>query len=250
MGKPGSALQPGKRIALGAGVGVETIEVLADGHRRVRFVGATAEEAIARFGRLPLPPYITRDPTELDEERYQTVYARAEGSVAAPTAGLHFTPSMLDALSAQGRADRRARPAGRARAPSSRSRWTTPREHPMHPERYEISPRLAALVELVREQGGRVWAVGTTVVRALESAADERRHACAPAPARPACMITPGLSLPRGGPPAHQLPPAPLHPAHAGERLRRPRARPWRPTRHAVAQRYRFYSYGDAMVIL
>ncbi|HEX2219561.1 MAG TPA: S-adenosylmethionine:tRNA ribosyltransferase-isomerase [Gemmatimonadales bacterium] len=102
MGKPGSALQPGKRIELGDGAAVETVEVLPDGHRLVRFVGATAGEAIARFGRLPLPPYITRDPTGVDEERYQTVYARTEGSVAAPTAGLHFTPQILDALSAKG----------------------------------------------------------------------------------------------------------------------------------------------------
>ena len=79
MGKPGSALQPGKRIALGDGVDVETIEVLPDGHRLVRFLGASAEDAIARYGRLPLPPYITRDPTEPDEDRYQTVYARARG---------------------------------------------------------------------------------------------------------------------------------------------------------------------------
>ena len=131
------------------------IEVLPDGHRLVRFLGAAAEDAIARFGRLPLPPYITRDPTELDEERYQTVYARAEGSVAAPTAGLHFTPGDPRRAVRQRGADRRARPPGRARAPSSRSRWTTRREHPMHPERYEISPRLAALVEVVREQGGQ-----------------------------------------------------------------------------------------------
>ena len=102
LGKPGSALQPGKRIALGDDVAVETLEVLGDGHRRVAFVGATAEEAIRRFGRLPLPPYITRDPTADDEQRYQTVYARAEGSVAAPTAGLHFTTELLDALTAKG----------------------------------------------------------------------------------------------------------------------------------------------------
>ena len=88
MGKPGSALQPGKRIELGDGVAVETVEVLPDGHRLVRVLGASAAEAIARFGRLPLPPYITRDPTAGDEERYQTVYAqvRADGRITSDVA--------------------------------------------------------------------------------------------------------------------------------------------------------------------
>ena len=85
MGKPGSALRPGKRVELGDGVAIETVEVLADGHRVVRFVGARADEAIARFGRLPLPPYIRRDPGAADELRYQTVYAEREGSVASKT---------------------------------------------------------------------------------------------------------------------------------------------------------------------
>ncbi len=223
LGKPGSALQPGKRIALGGDVSVETLEVLGDGHRRVAFVGATAEEAIRRFGRLPLPPYITRDPTAADEQRYQTVYARAEGSVAAPTAGLHFTTELLDALTAKGVVvsglDLQVGPGTFKPVDAD-----DPAEHPMHPERYEISPRLAGLIELVREQGGRVWAVGTTVVRALESAADPegcvragRRRDQPPDHAR--------LRVPGGRPAAHQLPPAPLHPAHAGERLRGPRAR-------------------------
>ena len=76
LGKPGSALQPGKQIALGEGVAIETLEVLGDGNRRIRFLGAPAADAIARFGRLPLPPYIAREPTDADEQRYQTVYAR------------------------------------------------------------------------------------------------------------------------------------------------------------------------------
>ena len=118
------------------------------------FIGAIAEEAIARYGRLPLPPYITRDPTELDEARYQTVYARDEGSVAAPTAGLHFTPALLDALSAKGvlvaGLDLQVGP-----GTFKPVEVEDPAEHTMHPERYEIRPRLAALVERVREQGGR-----------------------------------------------------------------------------------------------
>ncbi|HET6779030.1 MAG TPA: S-adenosylmethionine:tRNA ribosyltransferase-isomerase, partial [Gemmatimonadales bacterium] len=166
LGKPGSALQPGKQVELAPGALVETLEVLPDGNRRVRFLGLTAEEAISRFGQLPLPPYITRAPTDLDETRYQTVYAKAEGSVAAPTAGLHFTSPMLDALSAAGVVvaglDLEIGP-GTFRPVET----ADPTEHTMHPEGYEITPRLAALVERVREDGGRIWAVGTTVVRAL-----------------------------------------------------------------------------------
>ena len=247
MGKPGSALQPGKRIELGDGVAIETDAVLPDGHRLVRFVGALAEDAIARFGRLPLPPYITRDPTAADEERYQTVYARTEGSVAAPTAGLHFTPSILDALSAKGvlisGLDLQVGP-----GTFKPVEVGDPREHPMHPEQYEISHRLAALVELVREQGGRVWAVGTTVVRALESAADES-GAVRAGPGETRLMITPGYDfrvvdrlLTNFHLPRSTL--LMLVSAFAGHDLTKAAYA------HAVTQRYRFYSYGDVMAIL
>jgi S-adenosylmethionine:tRNA ribosyltransferase-isomerase len=247
LGKPGSALQPGKRVALDDSVAIETLEVLPDGNRRVRFVGATAEEAIARFGRLPLPPYITRDPTEADDERYQTVYARLEGSVAAPTAGLHFTTALLDGLSAKGvmvsGLDLQVGP-----GTFKPVEVEDPRLHPMHPERYEISPRLAGLIEIVREQGGRVWAVGTTVVRALESAAQSDGTVRAGA-GETRLMITPGypfrvvdrlltnFHLPRS-----TL--LMLVSAFAGHDLA------MAAYAHAVSQRYRFYSYGDAMVIL
>ena len=247
MGKPGSALQPGKRIALGDGVDVETIEVLPDGHRLVRFLGASAADAIARYGRLPLPPYITRDPTELDEDRYQTVYARAEGSVAAPTAGLHFTPGILDLLSAKGvliaGLDLQVGP-----GTFKPVEVDDPSEHPMHPERYEISPRLAAMVEVVREQGGSIWAVGTTVVRALESAADERGMVRAGG-GETSLLIAPGYSfrvvdrlLTNFHLPRSTL--LMLVSAFAGRELT------LAAYEHAVTQRYRFYSYGDAMVIL
>ncbi|HET9039971.1 MAG TPA: tRNA preQ1(34) S-adenosylmethionine ribosyltransferase-isomerase QueA [Gemmatimonadales bacterium] len=247
LGKPGSALQPGKRIALDDEVAVETLEVLGDGHRRVTFVGATAEEAIRRFGRLPLPPYITRDPTDVDEHRYQTVYARAEGSVAAPTAGLHFTTALLDSLTAKGvlvsGLDLQVGP-GTFKPVDVED----PALHPMHPERYEISARLAGLIELVREQGGRVWAVGTTVVRALESAAGPDGTVRAGA-GETSLLITPGYGfrvvdrlLTNFHLPRSTL--LMLVSAFAGHELT------LAAYRHAVAQRYRFYSYGDAMVIL
>ncbi|HUR94655.1 MAG TPA: tRNA preQ1(34) S-adenosylmethionine ribosyltransferase-isomerase QueA [Gemmatimonadales bacterium] len=247
LGKPGSALQPGKRIALDDDVAVETVEVLSNGNRRIRFIGASAETAITRFGRLPLPPYITRDPTAADEQRYQTVYARAEGSIAAPTAGLHFTTELLDALSAKGVVvsglELRVGP-GTFKPVESED----PRDHPMHPEGYEISPRLAGLVELVREQGGRVWAVGTTVVRALESAANPDGTVRAGA-GETSLMIAPGypfrvvdrlltnFHLPRS-----TL--LMLVSAFAGHELA------MAAYAHAVEERYRFYSYGDAMLVL
>jgi S-adenosylmethionine:tRNA ribosyltransferase-isomerase len=247
IGKPGSAMEPGKRIELGDGMAIETDEVLPDGHRLVRVVGASAEEAIARFGQLPLPPYITRAPTEQDEERYQTVYARAEGSVAAPTAGLHFTPAILDALSAKGvlisGLDLQVGP-----GTFKPVEVDDPREHPMHPEQYEISPRLAALVEVVREQGGQVWAVGTTVVRALESAADES-GAVRTGREETRLMIAPGYDfrvvdrlLTNFHLPRSTL--LMLVAAFAGQPLIKAAYA------HAVARRYRFYSYGDVMAIL
>jgi S-adenosylmethionine:tRNA ribosyltransferase-isomerase len=247
MGRPGSALQPGKRVELGDGVAVETVEVLPDGHRRVRFIGATAEEVMHRFGRLPLPPYITRDPTEQDETRYQTVYARIEGSVAAPTAGLHFTAELLDELSAKGvlisGLDLQVGP-GTFKPVEAEY----PDDHEMHPEHYEISPRLAGMVALTREQAGRVWAVGTTVVRALESAT-EPGGTVRPGGGETRLMIAPGyrfqvvdrlltnFHLPRS-----TL--LMLVSAFAGHDLT------MAAYRHAAAARYRFYSYGDAMVIL
>jgi S-adenosylmethionine:tRNA ribosyltransferase-isomerase len=247
MGKPGSALQPGKQVRFGDGVAADILSVLPDGNRVVRFVGATAEEAMARYGQIPLPPYITRAPTKLDEVRYQTVYAKVEGSVAAPTAGLHFTPDLLDALSAKGvmisGLDLQVGP-----GTFKPVEVDEPAKHQMHPERYEIGARLGALIELTREQAGRVWAVGTTVVRALESAALEDGRVRTGS-AETSLLITPGhrfrvvdclitnFHLPRS-----TL--LMLVSAFAGHDLT------MAAYRHAIAERYRFYSYGDAMVIL
>jgi len=247
MGRPGSALRPGKAIVLGSGMQVETVLVRDDGMRHVRFHGGTADEVIARHGRLPLPPYITHDPTDVDEERYQTVYAEREGSVAAPTAGLHYTHAILDALAAKGvvigSLDLEVGP-GTFRPVEVRD----PSAHVMHEERYEIPERLAAQVAAARARGGRVWAVGTTVVRALESAARDDGTVRAGASST-ALFITPGFRfrvvdrlqtnfhLPRS-----TL--IMLVAAFAGYEAT------MAAYRHAVAARYRFYSYGDAMVIL
>ncbi len=247
MGRPGSALQPGKRVELGDGVSVETVEVLADGHRRVRIAGASAAAAMERFGRVPLPPYIERDPVPSDSTRYQTVYAKRPGSVAAPTAGLHFTDALLDALSARGVViaglDLEVGPGTFKPVETD-----TPDEHLMDVERYEIPHRLAAVLREIRRLGGRIWAVGTTVVRALESAADPG-GAVRLGTGETRLLITPGYEfqvvdrlitnfhLPRS-----TL--LMLVSAFAGYETTRAAYA------HAIAERYRFYSYGDAMVII
>jgi S-adenosylmethionine:tRNA ribosyltransferase-isomerase len=247
MGKPGSALRPGKLVDLGDGVAIETVKVLEDGHRVVRFVGADAADAIARFGRLPLPPYIRRDPAAADELRYQTVYAEREGSVAAPTAGLHFTPELLATLGAHGvmieSLDLEVGPGTFKPVEDD-----DPLAHPMHRERYEIPERLARAVERTRAAGRDVWAVGTTVVRALESAADSDGQ-LRTGPAETELLITPGYQfrvvdhlLTNFHLPRSTL--LMLVSAFAGYDAT------MAAYRHAVAERYRFYSYGDAMLIL
>ncbi len=247
IGKPGSALRPGKRVAIGPAAFIETVSVLADGYREVRFVGITATQAMQTAGRLPLPPYIDRDPTAADEIRYQTVYAEREGSVAAPTAGLHFTPTMLAALEERGveiaRLDLEVGP-----GTFKPVEVDDPSAHPMHPEWFDIPADTADRIAALRERGGRLWAVGTTVVRALESAADPNGRVV-PGRRQTRLLITPGyrfkavdrlvtnFHLPRS-----TL--LMLVSAFGG------RERILAAYRHAVNQRYRFYSYGDAMVVI
>jgi S-adenosylmethionine:tRNA ribosyltransferase-isomerase len=247
MGQPGTALRPGKRIHLGDDAWVETVEVLDGGHRLIRFIGITAEEAMQRYGKLPLPPYIRREPSALDELRYQTVYAEAEGSVAAPTAGLHFTPRLMEHLQSSGV---RVEGLDLQVGPGTFKpvEVDDPSRHEMHPERYEIPLRLARGIAETRATGGRIWAVGTTVVRALESAASPD-GVIAPRSDETRLMILPGYTfrvvdrlitnfhLPRS-----TL--LMLVCAFAGRELA------LSAYRHAVDARYRFYSYGDAMVII
>lgn len=247
LGKPGSALRPGKRIRIGPGAAIETVEVLAEGNRVVRFIGLDADEAIRRHGRLPLPPYIARAPDAADEERYQTVYAEREGSVAAPTAGLHFTSELLQALEARGvrlgHLDLEVGPGTFKPVEAEEIR-----AHVMHPERYQVPVALADAIRATRAAGGRVWAVGTTVVRALESAAAGSGLVRA-GQGETRLMITPGyrfqvvdrlitnFHLPRS-----TL--LMLVAAFAGMDVMRAAYA------HAIAARYRFYSYGDAMVVV
>lgn len=247
MGKPGRAMQPGRVIELADGIGIETVEVRDDTLRRVRFVGISDREAIARFGRLPLPPYIEREPDATDRDRYQTVYAAREGSVAAPTAGLHFTTAFLDTLRALNVsvADLDLEVGPGTFRPVEVDDLS---EHVMHAEHFDIPVALADEITACRHRHGRVWAVGTTVVRALESAAHDD-GTVQPGSADTRLMITPGyrfrvvdclvtnFHLPRS-----TL--LMLVSAFAGYELTLDAYR------HAVAHRYRFYSYGDAMCVV
>ncbi len=247
MGKPGRALLPGKRVFLDDHAAIEVVAVGNDGLREVRFIGTDAAAAIARFGRLPLPPYIAREPGADDELRYQTVYADREGSVAAPTAGLHFTEVLLATMRERGVefADLDLEVGPGTFKPVEAD---DPAGHIMHAESFEIPVTTAERIAAARKRGAAVWAIGTTVVRALESAARPDRSVAA-GRGETRLMILPGhrfrvvdrlvtnFHLPRS-----TL--LMLVAAFAGH------GRMMAAYRHAVSERYRFYSYGDAMCIL
>jgi len=170
--RPGAKLKAGRVLDVGPDLQVEILDVLPGGERLVRLRSALpVDEALERHGRVPLPPYVRREATEADRERYQTVYARERGSVAAPTAGLHFTPELLVDVEARGVEIARLVlhvGVGTFRPVESED----PANHRMHSEWYRVSPEAAERINRVRAAGGMVWAVGTTSVRTLESVAD------------------------------------------------------------------------------
>ncbi|RKP48604.1 tRNA preQ1(34) S-adenosylmethionine ribosyltransferase-isomerase QueA [Pararobbsia silviterrae] len=208
---------------------------------------------IEQYGRLPLPPYITHEADALDETRYQTVYAANPGAVAAPTAGLHFDATLLDALDAAG--VRRATLTLHVGAGTFQPvRTEKLADHTMHTEWYDIPASLVDEIAATRACGGRVIAVGTTSMRALEAAArDAIRAGAAPGTLRAGSaetdiFITPGYTfniVDRLVTNFH-LPKSTLLmlvSAFAGYETIRAAYR------HAIAQRYRFFSYGDAMLL-
>jgi S-adenosylmethionine:tRNA ribosyltransferase-isomerase len=169
--RPGSKLRPGSRIEVAPDLQIEVLGTTPHGSRTVRLhAQGPAADAITRHGHVPLPPYIERAPTPEDAVRYQTVYARRTGSVAAPTAGLHFTPAMLELLERQGvhivRILLHVGP-GTFRPVKGDDAAL----HTMHPEPYEVTGESADALNRTRAAGGRICAVGTTVVRALETLA-------------------------------------------------------------------------------
>jgi S-adenosylmethionine:tRNA ribosyltransferase-isomerase len=204
-------------------------------------------EVLDAHGHMPLPPYIDREDAEQDRERYQTVYAQRPGAVAAPTAGLHFDEAMLEKLRAKGVNTTQVTlhvGAGTFQP----VRVDDIREHHMHSEYIEVSPETVTAIEQTHTAGGRVIAVGTTSVRALESAAQANNGVLAPFSGETEIFMYPGYEfltidamLTNFHLPESTL--IMLVSAFAGHSLI------MEAYRHAVNERYRFFSYGDAMFI-
>ena len=245
---PGGKLKPGRIVHVAPELDVEILEVTQRRSRIVRLRSPLpVTEAIERFGHVPLPPYIARTDSEADAERYQTVYANESGSVAAPTAGLHFTAGLLDALAANGvtRVDLLLHVGAGTFKPVETD---DPAEHVMHEEWYRLDERAALALNETRSRGGSIWAVGTTSVRTLESVVS-RDGTFAPQSGETRIFIRPpyefravdklitNFHLPRS-----TL--IMLVAAFAGYDLT------MRAYRTALEEGYRFYSYGDAMAIL
>lgn len=237
--------KPGERLILDGALGLRVL-----GREGMFFVVESAEavpllELCERLGHVPLPPYVARDDTPDDEQRYQTVYARHPGSVAAPTAGLHFDEALLDALAE--RAIERAYITLHVGAGTFQPvREADPTRHRMHREWLEVNATAVAAIAAAKRRGGRVIAVGTTVVRALESAAGD--GTLAPYQGDTELFIVPGFRfrVVEGLFTNFHLPRSTLLmlvSAFAGREF------VLGAYAHAVAQRYRFFSYGDAMLL-
>lgn len=173
--RPGSKLKPGGRVQIAEDLEFEIVATLENGARQVRLRGPlTVEQAMERYGQVPIPPYLERAPEPSDALRYQTVYASVPGSVAAPTAGLHFDRALLTRIRDSGiQVETVTLHVGVGTfRPVDHDDLE---RHSMHSEWYEIPADTALAIARAREAGGRVWAVGTTVTRTLEAAADEMR---------------------------------------------------------------------------
>ncbi len=174
MARPGRRLRPGTEVAFpDEDLKAVVEEVLPTGRRMVRFQGTTSlAEVLERRGHVPLPPYIRREDVSADRDRYQTVYARAPGAVAAPTAGLHFTSGLLGKIGELGveTAPILLHVGSGTFQPVE---VEDPTRHEMDAEYYEVSPEAAEKVNRCRREGGRLVAVGTTSVRVLESCAED-----------------------------------------------------------------------------
>ena len=193
---------------------------------RFEFAGAALDEAIERLGAPPLPPYIAarRATGEKDRADYQTMFAAEPGAVAAPTAGLHFTPVLVERIAARGVSLHRVTlHVGAGTFLPVKVEDT--RDHAMHAEEGAVDAATAAALNTARQNGGRIVCVGTTSARLLESAADEegRIHSFA---GETVDLHHPRLPLPRGRRADDQFPSAALHACHAGERLQRARCDP------------------------
>jgi S-adenosylmethionine:tRNA ribosyltransferase-isomerase len=248
MVHPGGKLKPGRRVHISPDLEVEILEAT---ERRTRVVNLRStlplDEAIERYGHVPLPPYINRADEERDSGRYQTVYASESGSVAAPTAGLHFTNELLENLQKKGvhRADVVLHVGAGTFKPVE---VDNPADHQMHEESFTVPASTAKLLNETRINGNKIWAVGTTSVRVLESSVredgtfieksgDTRIFIRPPYRFRAVDHLITNFHLPKS-----TL--IMLVAAFAGYDLT------MRAYREAIDAGYRFYSYGDAMAIV
>lgn len=246
--RPGGKLKPGRLVVVSDEFQVRIEDSTPDGGRVVHLVGeGDPFELIERHGHVPLPPYVERPPDPEDRERYQTVYAESVGSVAAPTAGLHFTTELLRAATAKSievaRVTLHVGP-GTFRPVDAED----PREHVLHSERWGMTPGTAQQLNDARDSGGKIWAVGTTSARVLETTVQQDGrfapgsgwtdlYILPPHPFLGVDGLVTNFHLPRSSL-------LMLISAFAGTELI------MQAYRHAVRQEYRFYSYGDAMLIL
>jgi S-adenosylmethionine:tRNA ribosyltransferase-isomerase len=250
---PGQRLREGSRMVFESGPRRLNAEVVGrhfHGRRTVRLWtddDSPVRETIDAIGHVPLPPYIKRPDAAADRDRYQTVYARARGSIAAPTAGLHFTPQVLAEIAERG-VERVSITLHVGYGTFQPVRADTVEEHQMEGERYEVTPEAAAALSKALRDGRRIIAVGTTTTRTLESLAVSPSGDVAAGAGETSLFIHPGhqFRVVSGLITNFHLPRSSLLmlvSAFAG------RDRILAAYREAVARRYRFYSYGDAMFI-
>lgn len=245
--KPGKKAKPGTKISFGDGLLVgEIVDVVEDGNRMVKFTyEGIFEEILDKLGQMPLPPYITKELK--DKNRYQTVYAKYEGSAAAPTAGLHFTEELLEEIRKKGVI------IAYVTLHVGLGTFRPVKEedisrHHMHSEYYRILPEEAEKVNNARKNGGRIICVGTTSCRTVESSCDENGF-LKPGSGETSIFIYPGykFKIMDGLITNFHLPESTLImlvSAFAG------RENILRAYNEAVDKRYRFFSFGDAMLII
>ena len=250
---PGQKLKPGSRVAFGGPspeLHGEILQRQFHGRRSIRLWtenGEAVEDVVDRIGRIPLPPYIKRDDTPADRDRYQTIYARERGSIAAPTAGLHFTPELLAALEKEG-VERAAITLHVGYGTFQPIRVDRVDAHSVESEHFSIDERAADAINRAKREGRRVVAVGTTTTRALESAG-RAGGMIRPQSGWTDLFIYPGFTF--------QVVDALMTNFHLprSSLLLLVSAFGGRDTvlaayREAVERRYQFYSYGDAMLVL
>ncbi|MGN0167190.1 MAG: tRNA preQ1(34) S-adenosylmethionine ribosyltransferase-isomerase QueA [Acetatifactor sp.] len=244
--KPGKKCKPGTRLVFGDGLlGAEVLETVEEGNRLIRFeYEGIWEEVLDKLGEMPLPPYITHKLK--DKDRYQTVYAKYEGSAAAPTAGLHFTKELLSDIEKKG--VRIAYVTLHVGLGTFRPvKEDNVLEHHMHSEFYQVSKEAADLINSTKQRGGRVICVGTTSCRTIESAADEN-GVVRPGSGDTEIFIYPGYRF--------QVLDALITNFHLPESTLvmlvsalAGRERVLAAYEEAIRERYRFFSFGDAMFI-